>query len=91
MKTLSDFKKRIQVGVKVHTVNFNYGDFGIREITVKQSNGFAVATHRDGKIVNSWCHFPKASDLEIVDADTVIIFWEVAGRREAILQYRFIN
>lgn len=60
MKTLSDFKKRLKVGVKLHCIHhltfagrdeqgvviYKDKDLGIREVSIVQSNSFALKTDR---------------------------------------------
>ena len=87
-KTVSEFKKVLSVGDKLHAVNHTkvigrdenqkviYGDFdlGVREVSIKQSNSFALKTTRsDGKIVDSWCDYPKASQSKI-DGNKIVIY-----------------
>jgi hypothetical protein len=108
MKTLADFKKRMQVGMKLHGVNHNmfigrdenggviYGnmDLGIREVSIKQTNSFAFKTTRtDGKVVDSWCEYPKASEVVINDSNSITIFVtdSVSKQRKPILTYTFID
>lgn len=91
MKSLADFKRRIAVGVKLHTFNHNHGDFGVPPISIVQTNSFALKTTRtDGRTLDSWCHFPKAKDIEFPDADTAVIYWGEGERREKILTYKFV-
>lgn len=90
MKNLAEFKRRLQVGQLVHTFNHNTGDMGIRPVSIVQSNSFAFKTTKpDGKIVDSWCEYPKAKDFEIVDENTASIYWGEGPRREKILTYTF--
>ena len=73
MKTLSDFKRKIQTGVKVHTVWYNKGqaiDKGIREVKTVQSNSFSLLTGEN----ESWLEFPKAKDITIINKDTINIY-----------------
>lgn len=112
MKNLSDFKKRLAVGVKLHAIHhktfagrdeqgktvYSDKDLGVREVSIVQSNSFALKTPRpDGIAVNSWCGYPKASDVKIVDADTIEIYEEShpseavqKNGRNKILTYRFV-
>ena len=91
MKNLSDFKKRLKVGQQIETIHANLGSFGIRKVSIVQSNSFALETIKEGKIVNSWCEYPKAKDFEIVNENTCKIFWGEGERRSHILTYTFIN
>lgn len=114
MKNLSDFKKRLQVGSKLHTIYhqkfigrhengsgepvWGIEDRGVREISIRQSNAFAFKTQKtDGTFHDTWCHYPKASQCNFIDADTMQIL-EPDGRvREGekplipILTYKFIS
>ena len=106
MKNLSDFKNRIQVGVKLKTTYHFllvgreqdgtpiYGDEikPIREISIKQSNSFALKTVRqDGKKVDSWCNFPKSSEIEFLNNNTVrILEKQTNGEIKPVLTYEFI-
>jgi hypothetical protein len=82
MKNLSDFKKRLVKGVLLETEHAKLGSFGIRPIERVQSNAFTLLTDKGGKKVESWCYFPKASEFEVVDKDTVKI--------ASILTYKFV-
>lgn len=91
MVTISDFKKRLRVGVSLHSIhhherlgmdqnkNVLWGekDMGIREVSIVQTNSFALKTTRtDGKVVDSWCMHPKASECGFspTDPDTIVIY-----------------
>lgn len=94
MKNLADFKKRLALGVEIHTVchtaflgrdekgvaQFGDKDKGVRPVSIKQTNSFALATvtEKDGKpeIVDSWCGYPKASELRINNENSVTILEE---------------
>jgi hypothetical protein len=92
MKTLSDFKKRLKVGTKLETYNHNLkASFGVRPISVVQTNSFALDTLRDGEIVKSWCEYPKASDFEIINENEALIYWGENEKRTPILTYKFID
>lgn len=88
MKTIADFKKRLQVGTKVHTIYHQASagrdeqgnlllkneDKGVREISIVQSNSFALKTTRtDGKIVDSWSNYPKLKEVNFIDENTILI------------------
>lgn len=99
MKTLSDFKKRLKIGVLLETTHSHLGSFGIRPVSIVQSNSFALTTTKYGdnetEILdgpkNSWCQFPKAKDFEVIDQDTVAIYWGEGKTREKILTYKFVD
>lgn len=92
MKNLADFKRRIQKGVMLETYNHNLrAEWPARPVSIVQTNSFALATVKTtGDIANSWCDFPKASDFEIIDENTVLIYWGAGERREKILTYKFV-
>lgn len=88
MKTVSDFKKRLVPGVKIHCIYHQKSagrdengriilvdeDRGIRPINIVQSNAFTLlTTQSDGKIVDSWCYYPKAKEARIIDENTIQI------------------
>ena len=89
MKTLADFKRRLKVGVNLHTIYhqkfsgnrdekgqplYTDEDKGIREISIVKSTQFAIKTTKsDGTIVDSWCAYPTTKNLIIVDENTVTI------------------
>lgn len=92
MKTLSDFKRRLKVGEKLHTFNNLMGkDMGIRELSIVKSNSFAFRTQKyDGKIVDSWCFYPSAKNFVVVDDNTVQILEENDNIKFPILTYKFV-
>lgn len=92
MKTLSDFKRRLKPGILLHTIHTRLGDFGIRKVSIVQTNSFALKTiMKDFTENDSWCQYPKASDFEVVDNDTVKIYWGQGEKREHILTYKFVT
>lgn len=115
MKTVADFKRRLQVGVKLHATyhqefagrNENGNgepvwkdkDLGVREVSIKQSNSFALKTWQEGKqkFEDSWCNYPKASECKIIDENTIQILNEDFRVREGvkplipILTYKFVD
>ena len=107
MKTLADFKRRIRPGVIIHgTFHRKFigrenneciwgdEDLGERGVSVVQTNSFALKTVRkDGTIMHSWCSFPRASQLRILDEDTVTIMEQDDRTKEfyPILTYKFIT
>lgn len=69
-------------------------DLGEREVSVVQTNSFALKTVRkDRTIMHRWCDFPRASQLRIVDEDTVTIMEQDDRTKEfyPILTYKFIT
>lgn len=107
MKTVSDFKKRLNVGVKLqatHHLTFSHRDengkviykdkdLGIREVSIVQSNSFALKTPREvGVFVDSWCAYPKASECTFIDENTIQIFeTDRDNVKFPVLTYKFID
>ena len=114
MKTISDFKKRLRVGVKLHTVYhqstngtrdekgqlvLHNEDKGIREISIVQSNSFALKTEKkDGTFNDSWCSYPKSKEIVFIDENTVQLLCEdfrniphgETGAMIPLLTYKFV-
>lgn len=90
MQNLNQFKKRLQVGVQLETIHAMLGSFGVRKVSIVQTNSFALETMREGKLVDSWCEYPSAKDFEIIDSNTAAIYWGEGDSREKILTYKFI-
>lgn len=106
MKTfanLAQFKALLKVGEKVHTIFHNpkyYDgvvklgepiDRGERKITIVQTNSFALETVKaDGKIVDSWCQYPKASETEIKDNKCTIYETSRDGQKYPVLTYTIL-
>lgn len=91
INSLADFKKALKVGVEVETEHAKIGSFGIRKISIVQTNSFALSTtKKNGEIVDSWCQYPKAKDIECNGTNTVKIFWGEGDRRELILTYTIL-
>lgn len=103
MKNLAQFKNRIKVGVRIkgtyhmafmgrnqdNSPIFGDKDLGIREVSIKRSNDFALKTTRiDGSIVDSWCNYPKASKCRFNGPDSITI---LDGELNPVLTYEFIN
>lgn len=106
MTTVSELKRRLQLGVKMHTMHhmklvgrdesgkpiYGDNDLGIREVSVRQTQRFALKTIKDGKVSDSWCDFPKASEVKFVDDDTFTIMeTNDAGETYPVLTYKFID
>lgn len=111
MKTLADFKRRIQLGVKLHgifhrkfkehdpenplRIVYCDEDKGIREVSIVQSNAFALKTPSTGQtapFVNSWMHYPPAKMFKVID-DNTIQFMEpdVENKLIPFITYKFVN
>lgn len=111
MKTVADFKRRLIKGTLVHTTFHQASagrdengklmlkdeDKGTREVSIVQSNSFAFkTTKKDGTVVDSWCNYPKATEIKIVDSDTITIYSEDFRQRDKVelipcLTYMFIK
>jgi hypothetical protein len=90
MKNLSQFKKRLQVGQVLETIHSKFGSYGERPVSIVQSNSFALKTTKtNGEITDSWCEFPKASNIEFPNENTAVIYWGEGDKREQILTYIF--
>lgn len=103
IKTLSDFKKALKIGVKLSAIhhktfdrrdedgNVIYKDssLGIREVSRLQTNSFALKTTRtSGEIVDSWCAFPKASECTFADNAITIHEIDRDGVISKVLTYK---
>lgn len=110
MPTLADFKRRLKIGVRLHTifhrkyngrdnngtVLFRDEDKGIREVSIVQTNAFALrTTKKDGTVTNSWCQYPKASEVQFVNDNTLTILESDSRTAQAkmvpVLTYTFIE
>lgn len=105
-KTLAEFKRVLAVGDRVNCIRHTYTgrdengklirsevDTGIREVSIKQSNSFALkTTQTTGKVVDSWCEFPKASMAKVEDNVLTILFEDrVSGETIPSLTYKFVD
>lgn len=101
---LASFKKALTVGRKIactfHLAILGrnedktpiYGDEikPVREISKVQSNSFAIKTeHTDGKIVDSWCSYPKASECTFENNTCTIYETDREGKKIKVLTYSF--
>jgi hypothetical protein len=79
-KSLSDFKKRVQVGDRLHCENYRWPELsGPRTVHKVQTNGIAV-TNDDGKVI--WWWFPKASEV-VIDGSSIGVAGAFTYRFEA--------
>lgn len=104
MHNLAGFKRRVKLGVKMKTIRHQgvfvgrdengkaqYMPVEIepREVSIVQSNAFALKTRKsDGSYVDSWCHFPKASECYFRGG--VIDIKEEETSEKLILSYSFV-
>ncbi len=107
MKTISEFKKNLAVGKKLHAINhltfagrdekgnvlYKDADFGIREVSKVQSNSFALKTTRKdtGEVVDSWCSYPRATDCIFNSNGSLTILESHDGIKVPVLTYKFIE
>ncbi len=108
MKNLSDFKKRLKIGQKLQAVNhltfagrntetgepiYQDKDLGVREISIVQSNSFALKTiKQDGSTVDSWCPYPKAKECVFNNENSITILEEQrSGALIPVLTYTFVE
>jgi hypothetical protein len=97
--SLAEFKKLIQKDVLVGGIFHKYFENGKgfserkmedRPVNIVQTNAFTLKTKKtSGETVDSWFHFPKASQIKIVDKTRLEIYeTEVrTGKTELILTY----
>lgn len=90
MKSIAEFKRRIKLGAMLHVTHhqkfagrdadgvviYQDEDKGIRPVSIVQSNSFALATMKDGKLQDSWCNFPKSREIRFIDENTVQLLGE---------------
>lgn len=80
INSLADFKRKLKVGQKIACIMYKnpyprqHGDplpatiqeeRPIREISIVQSNCFAIKTVQTDKTIDSYCYYPKASECKI--------------------------
>ena len=103
IKTVADFKRLIQIGAKVACIfhmeragrddkgNVFYKDLdrGEREVTIRQTNSFALKTWKEseGKFIDSWCSYPKASEVIIKDNKITMLEEDREGNKKPVLTY----
>jgi hypothetical protein len=93
-KTVSEFKSVLAIGDKLHTIyhldhigrdekgNVIYGDkdMGVREVSIKQTNSFALKTFKpNGSYSDSWCDFPRASMSVVKDNTITLMQYDTRG------------
>lgn len=84
---VAEFKRFLKVGVKLKaTLHKGFAgrddegkviycdrDLGIRPVSIVQTNSFAFKTvNSKGEVVDSWCHFPAASDAKVENGKITI-------------------
>jgi hypothetical protein len=88
MKTVADFKRRMKVGVEIHTTHhmksngrdkngiiiYKDEDMGVCKVGHVGSTQFAINRPlSDGKERLSWCPFPKASMCKFDGEDSITL------------------
>ncbi len=83
MKTIKDFKKRMQVGVFVKSSRYIEQDgiyalqqvYERREVSVVQTASFALKTFISSKeqYENSWCEWPTREEFIPIDDNSVAV------------------
>ena len=112
MKTIAEFKRRIVKGAKIHTIYhlkfagrceetgemiYKDDDRGIREVSIVQTNSFALGTVQSGgNVIDSWCAYPKKDEIKFIDNDTVQIMDYIYNKKNEklivpCLTYKFIT
>ena len=100
IKTLAEFKRKLALNTEVHTIFhrnpigrnqagqivYNSIDKGLRKVTILQTNCFALATEKNGEIVNSYCEYPKASNVVIQDNKVNIYIDNILTLTYSIIQ-----
>ena len=104
--TIAEFKRRLAVGVKIHTLYhmqstglrdteeqlvYTTKDLGVREVSKVQTNSFALATPTSKGLVNSWCTYPTKKKFHSASDKSVVIFEEARdGKYIPVLTYTFV-
>ncbi len=106
IKTLADFKRGLVKGRKVgciyHLEGNGRNEAGelqyksverpLREVSIVQSNSFAIKTEKtDGKIVDSWCQYPKASESKIENNRITMFEDDRKGNKIPVLTYWIVE
>jgi hypothetical protein len=100
IKTLAEFKRKLTLNTEVHTIFhqnpigrnqsgqivYNSIDKGIRKVTILQTNCFALATEKNGEIVNSYFEYPKAKNVIIQDNKVNIYIDNILTLTYSIIQ-----
>lgn len=88
INSLSDFKKKVKAGVKLHTlhhlkslgrdesgeIQYTTEDLGVATVKAVQTNAMVVERKKkDGTLYGSWFHFPKASECRIEEGKLIYL------------------
>ena len=86
IKNLADLKRAIRAGYPIDCTRHQFagrdaqGNIIIKDIVMPrriisrcQTNSFAIATEKDGKLTDSWCEYPSAKNVEF-NGNSVTIF-----------------
>jgi hypothetical protein len=89
----AQFKKLITLGTNVKAINHHPvlgKDFGIRKVSIVQTNSFALSTTLgDGNVVDSWLQYPKAS--EVIVKDNTLYIYNDEKKDKLILTYQILD
>ncbi len=106
MKTVADFKRRIQPGIVLNTIYhkklggytvgnqqmYENADLGNAPVKTVKSTQFSIERIKHGEKVESWIDFPKASQCKIVNSDTIQIYEKNSNNElDLILTYTFVT
>ena len=94
MKTLADLKRRMIPGITINCVHLVSGwTPGPRTLAHVDTVKFGLKMPDTDRV--SYCDWPKAKDLEIVDDNTFIVHapWYIDGEEKLVplLKYTIIN
>lgn len=104
MKTLADFKRKIQVGVQLNTwyhkqpvnrdidgtIIYDTVFLGTAPVVKVQSTKFAIERIRNGEKVESWIDFPKASECVVYENSIEIFEYDSNDNKSLVLTYQFV-
>ncbi|TXG81898.1 MAG: hypothetical protein E6R13_05755 [Spirochaetes bacterium] len=84
MKTIADFKRRLEIGTKLKTIRYikkdgewvDSGSYpGAREVSIIQSKKFALKTfiERENCWDDSYADYPTKSEFSVINENTIAI------------------
>lgn len=97
MKTLADLKRKIVIGTKLQLEHLqSVWSPPVREVCYIDTIQFGCRTkNKAGEDITSYCYFPKAKDLQILDDKTFIIHapWYKEGKEQILplLKYTIVE
>lgn len=104
MKSVADFKRKLTPGIKLHTVHhkeFSHRDgkgmpvwkdkdMGIAPVKRVMSTQFTILREKQGKEVESYMSYPKASEVEF-NGNSIVIYETYTGEKTKLLTYTFVD